>query len=285
MEQENKNQEQKSQEPTTVGMFLKYTRQNQKKSIETVAKALCIRKIYIKAIEESDFNELPPVPYGIGFIRSYADYLGLNVERIVQCYKEEAMPKKNDGNLKPIVKKHTALTIPNRKQILVGVALVLGLYILAHAFSYDSNESNVQEEMSSTDEDTIELVTEDTQAAPVVDVADLEQEVVTDDTIKVVEENYETPEEPLQQTEPVEPKNKVVVKFNGESWFEIRDAEKIYISGIYKKGFEYEIPDVPNLIFSVGRYYNVDVFINGELVKVAGPRKQTNIKLDNFLKH
>ena len=285
MEQENKNQEQKSQEPTTVGMFLKYTRQNQKKSIETVAKALCIRKIYIKAIEESDFNELPPVPYGIGFIRSYADYLGLNVERIVQCYKEEAMPKKNDGNLKPIVKKHTALTIPNRKQILAGVALVLGLYILAHAFSYDSNESNVQEEMSSTDEDTIELVTEDTQAAPVVDVADLEQEVVTDDTIKVVEENYETPEEPLQQTEPVEPKNKVVVKFNGESWFEIRDAEKIYISGIYKKGFEYEIPDVPNLIFSVGRYYNVDVFINGELVKVAGPRKQTNIKLDNFLKH
>ena len=285
MEQENKNQEQKSQEPTTVGMFLKYTRQNQKKSIETVAKALCIRKIYIKAIEESDFNELPPVPYGIGFIRSYADYLGLNVERIVQCYKEESMPKKNDGNLKPIVKKHTALTIPNRKQILVGVALVLGLYILAHAFSYDSNESNVQEEMSSTDEDTIELVTEDTQAAPVVDVADLEQEVVTDDTIKVVEENYETPEEPLQQTEPVEPKNKVVVKFNGESWFEIKDAEKIYISGIYKKGFEYEIPDVPNLIFSVGRYYNVDVFINGELVKVAGPRKQTNIKLDNFLKH
>ena len=121
MEQENNSQEQKTQEATTVGMFLKFTRQNQKKSIETVSKALCIRKIYIKAIEESDFNELPPVPYGIGFIRSYADFLGLNSERIVQCYKEEAMPKKNEGNLKPIVKKHTPLTMPNKKQILMKV--------------------------------------------------------------------------------------------------------------------------------------------------------------------
>ena len=282
MEQDNKTTEQNSQEPATVGMFLKYTRQNQKKSIEAVAKALCIRKIYIKAIEESDFNELPPVPYGIGFIRSYADYLGLNAERIVQCYKEESMPKKNDAVAKPIVKKHTTLTMPNFKQILVGICLVLVLYLLVLAFGRD----NVTTESEVSDN----IAVEENYVEPEVENVVEEQEalVVEEDTVTVVEENYVEPEvENVVETNlnPVEQKNKIVVKFNGESWFEVKDDKQVYISGIYQKGFEYEVPDVPNLIFSVGRYFNVDVFINDELVKVAGPKKQTNIKLDNFLNH
>ena len=64
--------DQSPQEATTVGMYLKYTRLSQKKTLDAVSKTLCIRKIYLKAIEESDFKELPPVPYGTGFIRSYA---------------------------------------------------------------------------------------------------------------------------------------------------------------------------------------------------------------------
>ena len=104
----------------------------------------------------------------------------------------------------------------------------------------------------------------------------------------MVEESYPETKTDAESTETLiidEPKNKIVVKFNGESWFEVKDDKKVYIRGIYQKGFEYEIPDVPNLIFSVGRYFNVDVFINDELVKVAGPKKQTNIKLDEFLNH
>ena len=37
------------------------------------------------------------------------------------------------------------------------------------------------------------------------------------------------------------------------------------------------------IIFSVGRYYNADVYINGKLTTVATKRKQTNILLDKFL--
>ncbi|MBQ8870845.1 MAG: DUF4115 domain-containing protein [Alphaproteobacteria bacterium] len=306
MEQDNQITEQNPQEPATVGMFLKYTRQNQKKSIENVSKALCIRKIYIKAIEESDFNELPPVPYGIGFIRSYADYLGLNAERIVQCYKEESMPRKNDNVSKPIVKKHTALTMPDFKQILVGICLVLVLYFLVLAFGYDyfKTKSDIIDDNLMGESLNTSVEQSD---GPVHNSDTLVEEQVTlaveqEDTVVMIEENYVDPEvesqiESVIETEPtaesiietnlkpVEQKNKIVVKFNGESWFEVKDDRQVYISGIYQKGFEYEIPDVPNLIFSVGRYFNVDVFINDKLVKVAGPKKQTNIKLDEFLNH
>lgn len=286
MDQDTKKTEQAPQEATTIGMFLKYTRQNQKKSVEAISKALCIRKVYIKAIEESDFNELPPVPYGIGFVRSYADFLGLNAERIVQCYKEEAMPKKNETNIKPIVKKHTAITMPNRKQILIGISMVLGVYFIALAFNYSNDKQGVLP--PTPIEENIPTIVEEISEEPEIVQADTQTTAENTNTtdknvINVVEENYEekAPKEVVEK--PVS--NKVVVKFKGESWIEVKDKNKVYINGIYKKGFEYEIPDVPNLIFSVGRYFNVEVYINGELVKVAGPKKQTNIKLDDFLNH
>lgn len=277
MEQNTNKTEQEPQEATTIGMFLKFTRQNQKKSIETVSKALCIRKIYIKAIEESDFAELPPVPYGVGFVRSYADFLGLNADRIVQCYKEEALPNKNESEAKPIIKKHTSITIPNRKQILISISLILGLYFIILAL-----DSNDKPKIAPVQNNTLieDVQIEETIPEEVI----IAEEPVENEIVTIVEESYE--EEPkTSETIQEEPTNKILVKFKGESWFEVKDNNKVYISGIYKEGFEYTLPDVPNLIFSVGRYYNVDVFINGELTKVAGPKKQTNIKIDEFLNH
>ena len=94
MEQEQEKTTEVNGEATTVGMFLKYTRMKQKKSIEAVSDALCIRKIYIQALEEDDYETLSPVPYGIGFVRSYAKYLGLNSDKIAQYYKQQATPQK-----------------------------------------------------------------------------------------------------------------------------------------------------------------------------------------------
>ena len=118
-----------TEETTTVGMFLKYTRLKQKKSIEAVSDTLCIRRVYIKALEEDDYETLPPIPYGIGFVRSYASYLGLNADRIVQFYKQQALPLKEKEKTAPvIVKKHTEITMPNKKHIYIGLVAIVLLY-------------------------------------------------------------------------------------------------------------------------------------------------------------
>ena len=290
MEEENKKTEQTPQEATTVGMFLKYTRQNQKKSIEAVSKVLCIRKIYIKAIEESDFKELPPVPYGIGFVRSYADLLGLNAERIVQCYKEEAMPKKNDNNSKQIIRKHSSLTMPNKKQIILGVVAVLVLYAVAMLFGY-KKDIPMEEPQEDVQQIVLQEETEEIEPTTITEQTEDKTVAENEDTINVVEESYEEKNiaqenNTIVKEENVDaPKNKVVVKLTGETWLEIKDSKKVYVSGIYQKGFEYEIADAKGIIFSVGRYFNVEVYIDGVLTKVARPTKQTNIKLDDFLNH
>ena len=65
----------KAAEPavTKVGHLLKEMRLQKGQKLPDIAKKLCIRKFYLEAIEESRYEDLPPFPYGVGFIRSYAD--------------------------------------------------------------------------------------------------------------------------------------------------------------------------------------------------------------------
>ena len=58
--------------------------------IETVAEDLRIRKDHLEAIEGGQFDTLPGPVYVVGFLRSYANYLGLDGEDIVSRFKIES---------------------------------------------------------------------------------------------------------------------------------------------------------------------------------------------------
>lgn len=276
MEKEQAKTKSRAEEPTTIGALLRSTRLSQKKTIENVCKALCIRKIYIKAIEESDFNELTPIPYGVGFVRSYANYLGLNADRIVQCYKEEAMPTTHQPvTTCKIVKKHSPVNVPNRKQILGGVGVFLAFYILWLIFSPKPQEPEV---LTAEPETIAEVQMEEEQTLPMVEV---EAETLTPEENPVLSaEPEEVAEEPVDTQA-----SRVVLKVTGESWIEVRDDERVYLTGIYKKGFVFNVPDKSGIRLSIGRFNDVDVYIDGKATTVAGPSKKTNISLDRFLNH
>lgn len=308
MEKQNDTPETNFENAASVGASLKRARLAQKKTLDIVSKALCIRKIYIKAIEENNYDELHPVPYGIGFVRSYAEYLGLNSEPIVQRYKEEAMPqKKEESSKNTSVSSHKIVTMPNRRQILIGIFIIFGIYLI-WLLSYCQTET----EMEQTNLQTIKTVETPADAEkdfplpelPILTIPDknstITEDVATDtetsapttentnensaqiSQIKITEESYD--DTSIKANLP-ETNSRVVVKFKGESWLEIRDDKKIYITGIFEKDYVYNVPDLPGLKLSVGRYYNVDIYIDGKLTTVARPRKQTNIDLDSFLNH
>ncbi len=73
-----------------VGAFLREARENTGRSIADVAQTLRIRRVYLEAIENGRFDELPGATYAVGFIRSYATYLRLDVPPLVARFKEEA---------------------------------------------------------------------------------------------------------------------------------------------------------------------------------------------------
>jgi len=70
------------------GAALRQTRVAAGRDIADIARQLRIRQSFLQAIEEGRFDALPGPTYAIGFVRAYADYLGLDQEEVVKRYKE-----------------------------------------------------------------------------------------------------------------------------------------------------------------------------------------------------
>ncbi len=67
----------------SIGTQLKQARQARGLSIKQVVQATRIRDYYIEALEADDFSAIPSAVQVRGFLRSYADFLKLNVDEII----------------------------------------------------------------------------------------------------------------------------------------------------------------------------------------------------------
>jgi len=71
----------------SIGEKLRQAREARKITIKEVVKETNISPLYLQALEEEKFDRFPSETYLIGFLRTYAEFLKLDVEGIVQAYK------------------------------------------------------------------------------------------------------------------------------------------------------------------------------------------------------
>ncbi|MEX2644523.1 MAG: RodZ domain-containing protein [Acetobacterales bacterium] len=69
--------------------MLRATRLRLGRELEEIAAILRIRLSYLQALEDGDAKALPGTTYAIGFVRAYADYLGLDSNEVVRRFKAE----------------------------------------------------------------------------------------------------------------------------------------------------------------------------------------------------
>ena len=74
-----------------VGALLQASRQRLGEDLTEVAQMLRIRLPYLVAIEAGQYRELPGSTYAVGFIRAYAEHLGLDSEEVVRRFKAESI--------------------------------------------------------------------------------------------------------------------------------------------------------------------------------------------------
>jgi cytoskeleton protein RodZ len=89
---------------------------------------LCIRRKYLEAIEDGRFSDLPGPTYAFGFVRAYAEYLGLNGPALAHRFREET------GGETPL----QALKFPlplSENGVPKGAMILLGALILGIAYS------------------------------------------------------------------------------------------------------------------------------------------------------
>jgi transcriptional regulator with XRE-family HTH domain len=73
----------------TIGRILAEARERAGKSLKDVERATKIRAKYIEALENDQFGLIPGDAYVKGFIRSYAAYLGINPDPLIEQYRSE----------------------------------------------------------------------------------------------------------------------------------------------------------------------------------------------------
>jgi cytoskeleton protein RodZ len=120
----------------SIGEKLRLAREKNTYTIEQVARDTHVAKRFLKALEDEDFSAFPGETYAMGFLRNYAEYLGLNAEELVGLYRnmkiqEQPLPMTELLDARPKVNTRLLLII------VVAAVVVLGAggYLVYRAVS------------------------------------------------------------------------------------------------------------------------------------------------------
>ena len=75
-----------------LGAKIQKARRNSGKELVAISGEICVSKSYLTAIEAGDFEALPAMPFSMGFIRSFANEVGLSAEGTAKEFKAIVQP-------------------------------------------------------------------------------------------------------------------------------------------------------------------------------------------------
>lgn len=118
---------------TPVGEILRRARVKMDLSISDVEAHLRIRSEHLEALERSAFDELPGQVYVIGFIRTYAEFLHLDGNRVIQLLKKQT----RDLGRRPVMTLVSSVAADERKPsvplqavAIAGVFLIMATWVI-----------------------------------------------------------------------------------------------------------------------------------------------------------
>ncbi len=106
-----------------IGVLLRRTREGRRIAIADVAATLRIRVAYIEAIEKGAYERLPGPVYAVGFVRAYAEYLGLDGQEAARRFKREGQGLDDQPGL--------TMPLPIPERSIPGGRILLAALVLA----------------------------------------------------------------------------------------------------------------------------------------------------------
>lgn len=118
-----------------IGSILRHRRQELNLTLEEVAEQTKIRKSYILALEEENFEELPGKVYIVGFLKNYARVLGLAVEPLLETLHESVgTVRKTEGSAAQIRPQYVLSAKKAPLRILPWIVLAVAVLVAAGIF-------------------------------------------------------------------------------------------------------------------------------------------------------
>ena len=265
--------------PERVGDILRRERERRGGDLQQIAEHLCIRPSFLMALENSRYESFPADAYVIGFLRSYAEYLGLNGKQAIDFYRREMAGRRK----KPALVMPVPLSegrAPSAIVLAGGALAALLIYILWYSLS-DSGRVGVDPSLPPT----AALVAPAEQAVS-ANAKKAEENTVAsassssargnnaaDIVLAVPSAAIETP--PVKPSEaptlaanastPSPVTSRLVVVAETPSWVLIADAKgRSLYDHVMKAGETYTVPDRQGLTLTTGNVAGLVLMMDGE---------------------
>ncbi|MBP8717870.1 MAG: helix-turn-helix domain-containing protein [Candidatus Atribacteria bacterium] len=265
-----------------IGEYLRNRRIELGISLEEAEQNLKIRKKYLVALEEGDESILPGRTYFVGYLRNYANYLGIDPDYLNQLLKKTEKPAKPIESEPVTKRKKTGRYFSQRKRrlgtkkekkpisllpfikIAVVIILILGVIAILNQFipkiKQPSTRPIVRKEVVIPEEKTFE------------------QEM-----IEMAEENIQT--EILSKTpdttflEPLPDYNPIEIIVQEPSWVKITQDDDILFEGIIFNTESIAIKSDRLVFLLTSSPNNITVTYNGEVIE---PQPMGNHRLISY---
>ena len=279
----------------SLGINLRSARKKKGWDIPSVSKELCISKRYLRALEEDDKDALPKTTFAVGFLRSYANHLGLDANGLVKTAKgfygqavainEVSVPETTKDS-----------RMPRRPLMFTIVGSLIGLYgtwfifsgggglraeltppvpdhlskLIANEYVDPSGLSNLIENALSENSEIPEVVfKEEAKLTP----SDLPETL----NINSIGDNEEHPNQSISELFLKDGLNKnmtlsfLEVKADKDTWVMIKTAEnKILMEGILKVGKIFSSPKGDALFLTTGDAGAIKITVDGKTSNPIG---------------
>ncbi len=290
-----------------VGAELAAARMAKGIAAETLASDLKIRASFVTALESGRYSDLPGLPYAIGYVRSIADYLGLDGEAVARTFKEQ----QGHNYVAPTL----ALPEPEEireggspKMLLAAISLALGTVGYGGWMLY-SQPGPAELPVAARPAAVAPVAAAPASTTPSKAVADgsakatpvaagpattpkAPEEVPGDREAAAGTTRIETiapaaTSRPKPETPPERAKSlasaPIVLEARGLTWVHLKDAKgATVVAGAKKKGWRFTLPDRPGLRLTVGRANQLVIRVGDRALPPLRPDGQPvrNVALD-----
>lgn len=281
-----------------LGDLLRRTREEQRGNLQQIAEYLCIKRSFLQALEESHYDEFPADAYVVGFLRSYANYLGVDEQDAINRYRKEMAGRRR----KPVLTIPTPISEGRTPSALVMAGAAAGallIYGIWYAFSGPSPPAVSTPllppaELTAGDGATAVAVSSATVAPPAAATPPSSSPAPSPPVaassapppVVVTPPPVAVPA-PVQGTSVYGDAGKntpVVIRAEQSSWVLISDGKGHTIfDRVLKPGEIYKVPDKEGLLLTTGNGNGIVVSLDGvELPKFAAgsSRVMRDIPLD-----
>lgn len=272
----------------SIGSKLREARERKGLSAETVSRETMLTLRYVQALESNDFDALPGTAFVRGYVRRYAELVGLNADELIASFDESLPSSKRLISPRPIAVNtdvspaslSTAGQIVSKlpfSRLLVVIAVVaFVLYVLAGLF-WQSTSVEVADNLAAPI-DIDEAMTADVAIAEAepVPTMDLAAPAIAAEQVAPAAEAEPTTAPIISQTAPPTIET-LSFSFTGASWISVRDGtgqELVY--GQKNAGQLVTVSGQPPFAINIGAVNFTALTYNGSVVDLK-PYSRGNI--------